>query len=130
VQLWQKLETQVLQDTATVEALEVQVQQAKAAASAASAESIAAQQASQAHKTATDAADYAIKATKAYTTFEAAKQVHQTVRAAISTGRSVLETSAGRVREAAHDVERLTIATQLAVTDRDSYPGPGRVETA
>jgi hypothetical protein len=47
--------------------------------------------------------------------------VHQTVRAAISTGRAVLETSAGRIREATHDVERLTIATQLAVTDRESY---------
>jgi hypothetical protein len=89
VQLRQQLETQVLQNTATVEMLEAQAQQAKAAANAASAESIAAQQVSKAHKTAPATADYAIKATKAYTTFEAAKQVHQTVKTAVSTGRSV-----------------------------------------
>jgi hypothetical protein len=115
VQLQKQLETQVIQDTAAVEALEVQVQEAKTAVNAASAESIAAQQASQAHKTATDAADYAIKA------FEAAKQVHQTVRAAVETARAVSETSAGCVREATDAVERLTITTKLAVTDREMH---------
>jgi hypothetical protein len=66
VKLRQKLETQVLQDTATMEALEAKARNTKAAANAASVESIAAQQAAKAHKTNTDAADYA------------AKQVHQT----------------------------------------------------
>jgi hypothetical protein len=72
----QELETQVHKDTATVAALGARLQKEKAAANKASGESIAAQQAAKAHKKDADAAAYAIKASTAYTTFEAAKQVH------------------------------------------------------
>jgi hypothetical protein len=117
----QEVENQVREDTQMVAELEARSQKAKAAANEVSTESIAANKADKAHKKDADAADYAIKALTTYARFEAAKQAHQNAEAAVSTARLVLETSAERVGVATQDVQRLTVATELAVTDHKSY---------